>query len=57
MLLGALILHANQQDPEPVGVIVFLILLLLAMIVGTILALVSRIQEIKGGEEDDLSQY
>ena len=41
----------------PIGVRLLLALILVALAVAMIYVLVGRIREIKGGEEDDLSNY
>jgi len=56
----ALMLWAFAVDPAdapPLGLLIFLIAIPGAVILGTLLALVQRIKQIKGGEEDAASQY
>lgn len=55
MLIG--FVYLNKVDPAPSGIFWFIIVLLTVTAAGTIAALVSRIKEIKGGEENDLGNY
>lgn len=55
MFIG--MLYANRDDPAPKGVFWAVIVVLAIMAIGTVVSLVSRIKEIKGGEEDDLGKY
>lgn len=50
-------LWAQGQEPLPLGVISAIICLPLMAIVGIIIALRERLDEIKGGEEDEASKY
>lgn len=56
-LLCVLILWANSMDPLPTGLLVVFMAIPAFVALGTIAALVSRIREIRGGEENDLSKY
>ena len=56
LLLGVII-WANQEDPAPAGVMVLIVILLGAMILGTLLALLQRLREVKKGEIDEASKY
>ena len=56
LLLGVII-WANQEDPAPPGVMVLIVILLGAMILGTLLALLQRLREVKKGEIDEASKY
>lgn len=49
--------NLHRAEPAPFIMILLLMFLLAATAVGIIIALVARIKEIKGGEENDLSQY
>ncbi len=44
-------------SPVPLPILLLFLLVPSAVIVGIVLALRQRYQEIKGGEEDDASQY
>lgn len=58
--LIALFVWAYTVDPEaapPLGLLIFLIAFPAVMILGVLIALIQRIKEIKGGEEDAASQY
>ena len=50
-------LWANMQEPLPIGLLVFIIAAPVIIIIGTMAALIGRIKEIKGGEEDEASIY
>ncbi|MBU9727517.1 hypothetical protein [Diplocloster modestus] len=54
-LTGLLVLWTNFYLPLPAKVIGMVILLALAAVM--VFVLVERIQEIRSGEEDDLSKY
>ncbi len=58
--LIALMVWAYVVDPAdapPLGLMIFLIALPGVLILGVLLALIQRIKQIKGGEEDAASQY
>lgn len=55
--LIAFMLWGNTQDPLPLGFLVFFIGIPAIVIVCIIVALIGRIREIKGGEEDEASKY
>lgn len=60
LLMAAMIgmmIWGNSVDPIPVGFLIFLIAIPGVMIVGIVIALIGRIREIKGGEEDEASKY
>lgn len=52
-----LLLWAQGQDPMPLGIIIGIIAIPVITILGTIASLISRINEIRKGEENDLSKY
>lgn len=52
-----LILWANTQEPLPSLLLVFLGGIPVIVIICTLVVLVQRLNEIKGGEEDDAAQY
>jgi DNA-binding transcriptional MerR regulator len=51
------ILWAHLQEPLPIGLLLVIIAAPAAIIIGTLAALIGRIKEIKGGEEDEASKY
>lgn len=51
------LLVANHYEQMPVGMLIFLIAFPTVAVVGLIVALISRIKEIEGGEEDEASKY
>ena len=53
----ALILWGYTEDPIPIGILVILIAMPIAVIVGVLLALKERFKQIEGGEEDAASKY
>ena len=55
--LCVLFLSLARLDPVPVGVLIAVMGLLALVAIGTVVALVSRIKEIRRGEEHDLSKY
>lgn len=50
-------LRVQQELGVPLSILLIPGLLLLAIAIGLLLAARSRVKEINGGEEDDLSQY
>ena len=50
-------LWGNSQDPIPLGLLVFLIAIPVALIIGLWIAFAGRMKEIEGGEEDEASKY
>lgn len=60
VIMGMIILFVlwgNAQEPLPIGLLLFIIGAPVIIIIGTLAALVTRIREIKGGEEDEASKY
>ena len=57
VLILILLLYANAQDPIPPLLLICLLLIPAIVIICVIVALTQRIQQIKGGEEDEASQY
>jgi MerR family copper efflux transcriptional regulator len=53
----ALVLWGSTADHTPWPVVAVIAIILLGLIVGVILALVQRMKEIEGGEEDEALQY
>lgn len=56
VLIGIMI-WAYMEDPIPAGVLLFVIGIPAVVIIGVIAALVGRVREIEGGEEDEASKY
>lgn len=52
-----LILWGNSVDPIPFGILLFLMIFPAAVVIGVTIALIQRIKEIEGGEEDEASKY
>ena len=52
-----MILWANHQDPLPVGLLVFVLLIPAGTAAGIAIALVQRIKELKGGELNEAGKY
>ena len=52
-----IIFWANTQDPIPLGMLLLIAGIPAVIIVGTLVALVGRMKEIEGGEEDEASKY
>ena len=46
-----------MEDPVPIGFMLFMIGIPAAVIIGVIAALIGRVKEIKGGEEEEASKY
>ena len=46
-----------MEDPVPIGVMLFMIGIPAAVIIGVIAAMIGRVREIEGGEEDEASKY
>ena len=57
LLLLGLVFWANSEDPAPVGVLIFVIVVIGAVILGILLALRQRLGEVKKGEIDEASKY
>ena len=53
----ALMLWGYTEDPIPIGILIILIAMPIAVIVGVLLALRERFKQIEGGEEDAASKY
>ena len=56
-LLIAAILWADSEDPAPRGVIALLLIIFGGIIVGVVIALKQRLDEVKKGEIDEASKY
>lgn len=46
-----------MEDPVPIWAMVFMIGIPAAVIIGVIAAMIGRVREIEGGEEDEASKY
>lgn len=57
VLIIVLLLWANKQEPVPVLLLICMLFIPSAVIICVIAALLQRIRQIKGGEEDEASQY
>ena len=55
MFIG--MLYLNRTDHAPRGIFWAIAAILAVTVIGTIVSLISRIKEIKGGEENDLGKY
>ena len=53
----AILIWANSVEPLPIGMFIYLVGIPALVIIGVLVALISRIKEIKGGEEDEASKY
>lgn len=57
-LIGIIaLLWANSYEHIPLGILILFIAILMVLIVGLVAALIGRIKEIEGGEEDEASKY
>ena len=60
VLMAALIgfmVWGCMEDPVPIWAMLFMIGIPAAVIIGVIAAMIGRVREIKGGEEDEASKY
>lgn len=59
LMLGfaGIILWANTQDPVPIAMLLFILIIPAAIIGGILLALYQRMKELKGGEQDEANKY
>ena len=55
--LIALVLWANAVEPAPWWILALVLVIFAGIIVGVLLALLERMREINGGEEDEAVQY
>jgi len=55
--LAAFLLYLRETTPAPRGIFIYFLVIIAIVVVGTVAALISRIREIKGGEENDLGNY
>ncbi len=56
-LMIGLVMWANTVDPAPAGIIWFTVGIFDIIIIGIVVAVIGRMKEIKGGEEDEASKY
>ena len=56
-IIIGLVMWANAEDPAPAGIIWLTVGILVIVIIGIIAAVIGRMKEIKGGEEDEASKY
>lgn len=56
-ILIAFLVWGNAADPIPLGALLFCIAIPLAVMIGIVIALVGRMKEISGGEEDEAAKY
>ena len=57
VLIALLVWGFTQESRPPVGIMLLFIFIPVALIVGVVLALLGRIREIEGGEEDAARKY
>ena len=57
VLIAALIIWGNTQEPLPTIIFVVILAVPAVIIISVLVVLVQRIKEIKGGEEDEAAQY
>ena len=57
VLIMVLLLWANAQEPIPTFLLICFLVLPAIVIVGILAALLQRIHQINGGEEDEAAQY
>lgn len=57
LILAAVVLIVNQRTDVPTWIMYLAATVILLLFVGVIVALISRLKEIKGGEEDDIGNY
>ena len=58
LLIGIIaVVWGNYYEHMPIGIFIFLITLPTTAIVGLVIALIGRMKEIEGGEEDEASKY
>ena len=55
--LVAAVIWGQIMEPMPIGLFIFIEAIPLAVIIGVIIALVQRINELKGGEYDEARKY
>lgn len=55
--LMVFLIWANMSEPIPTALLLYLLGIPALVIIGVVAALISRIREIKGGEEDEASKY
>ena len=56
-LLLVVILWANSEDPAPWGVVAIFVIIFGGIIIGVIVALIQRLEEVRKGEIDEASKY
>ncbi len=56
-LMVVFVLWMDTMEPLPLGLLLFILAIPALIMVGVIYAVYERIQEIKGGEEDEASKY
>ena len=47
----------NNQEPLPLAILLIVMAIPFMLIVGILIALIKRMKEIEGGEEDEASKY
>ena len=57
LFLIGMFLWGNSVDPLPLGLLIVLLLIPVIVIVCIVVALIGRIKEIDGGEEDEATKY
>lgn len=57
LLLLALMIWASNQEPLPLAILLIVMAIPFTLIVGILIALIKRMKEIEGGEEDEASKY
>lgn len=54
---AGLLIWAQMADPLPIWIFMFILIIPIAIVVGVLLALRQRFNEIEGGEENEASKY
>lgn len=57
LMIIAFLIYAEMEDPIPIGIFLFMLLMSILVIAGIAMALKQRLTEINGGEEDEASKY
>jgi len=57
LMIIAFLIYAEMEDPIPMGIFLFMLLMSILVIAGIAMALKQRLTEINGGEEDEASKY
>jgi hypothetical protein len=57
IIICGIVLWANVEEPIPIGLLLVTLAIPVSIVIGVVIALMQRLKEIEGGEEDEAAKY